>query len=345
MFRPLPYHHPGPHHAMPIPMPMPLFNRPVPQPPMQEMRKDQSEQAREEMRPAEPLTESQEVLARTARELVNDLDASSDLLRENPKLADSQFMQLMRGLGGGGVIVQDEQVPASGDQVGEGAKFVERAGAPDWASAFVDSPSQQTNHHTMHQARTLPALVNEPDFYERQRMGLEASFPDQDAITQAGPSTRPGSQRRKSVHFDEDMQVNERSGVPNTLEEAMRSSTSIPGTSSQWQEEGLDLEDFDETAFMNYNGHLRQSGDTRIGVGDMEGWGEMQKDWDQFQREEASMQGASGQTERYLFQSRNPYAAMAGDADMGRESPTFKASSIELRYHMVELTGTGSTRA
>lgn len=286
----------------------------------------QSEQARQDTRPAEPLTESQEVLARTARELVNDLDASSDLLRENPKLADSQFMQLMRGLGGGGVVVEDGQVPASGDQVGDGAKFVERAGAPDWASAFVGTSAEQTNHHTMHQARTLPALVNQPDFYERQRMGLEAGFPDQDAITQPGPSMRPESQRRKSVHFDEEMQVNERSGVPNTLEEAMRSSTSIPGVSSQWQEEGLDLEDFDETAFMNFNGHLRQSGNTRIGVGDMEGWGEMQRDWDEFQRSETGMQRTRGEMDRYLFQSRNPYAAMEGDADLGRESPTFKVS-------------------
>jgi hypothetical protein len=96
---------------------------------------------------------------------------------------------------------------------------------------------------------------------------------------------------------------------------------------SQWEEEGLDLDDFDETAFMNYNGHLRQGTDTAVGsgIGDTENWGGMQRDWEEFQRSEPTLRGA-GEVNPYLFQSRNPYASMAGDADMGRDSPTLKVS-------------------
>lgn len=288
------------------------------------------EQTREQAtRPSEPLTQSQELLARTARELVGDLDASADLLRDNPKLANSEFMQLMRGLDRGEVVVQDESIPATGDAVGEGAKLVERNPTADWASAFVDSrPTSQQQPAEPHQARTLPAMVGEPDFYERQRMRWEASFPDQDAITQAGPSTRLGAQRPKSVHFDENTALDsERSTVPNNLQEALRSSTGVAGTSSHWEESGLDLDDFDETAFMNFNGPLRQSADTRIGVGDMESWGEMQRDWEELQKQDPTLQHSQAAVgDRYLFQTRNPYAAMSGDADMGRESPTLKVS-------------------
>jgi peroxin-5 len=158
-------------------------------------------------------------------------------------------------------------------------------------------------------------------------------YSDQSAIAhpteaEASTFTRPNGQRRKSVHFDEaDMPQLAGSGVPNNLEEALRASTSMPGMTSQWEEDGLDLDDFDETAFMNYNGHLRQGTDTAVGsgIGDMENWGGMQRDWDEFQRSEPTLRGAS-EVNRYLFQSRNPYASMAGDADMGRESPTLKAS-------------------
>lgn len=244
-------------------------------------------------------------------------------------------MQLMRGLDRGEVIIQDDPAAVTGETLGEGAKLVNRNATADWASAFVDSRhTAQTATAEPHQARTLPAPVGEPDFYERQRMQQEMAFPDQDAIIQAESSTasRPGTQRRKSVHFDEDADaLREGSGVPSSLEEALRASTGVAGASSQWEEQGLDLEDFDETAFMIFNGPLRQSADTRIGVGDMEGWGAMQQDWEELQKSEPALQrGQAAAGERYLFQSRNPYASMSGDADMGRESPTFKVGSLDL---------------
>lgn len=284
------------------------------------------------------MTESQEVLARTARELVKDVDASADLLRDNPKLAKSQFWELMSGLGDGEVVLQDDPVASAGDATGEGAKFVNRAEFQNWASDFLGAGASasaatatagpSTSPAEVHQARTLPATLDTPDIYERQRMGMEAAWPDQEAITQSRPSGM--QQRRKSVHFDDDQsrgaEAVERSGVPNSLEEALRSTTGVAGTSSQWEESGLDLDDFDETAFMNFNGPLRQTGSSRIGVGDLENWGGMQRDWDEFQRAEPALRQGQNRTDRYLFQSRNPYASMQGDADMGRESPTFKVS-------------------
>jgi hypothetical protein len=155
-------------------------------------------------------------------------------------------------------------------------------------------------------------------------------YPDQSTIAHPTEgdllASRPEHQRRKSVHFDENgFQRPMGSGVPNNLEEAIRFGNSIPGMGSQWEDEGLDLEDFDETAFMNYNGHLRQHEGAEVGVGEAENWGGMQRDWDELQRTEPGLKEASG-VNRYLFQSRNPYATVAGDADMGRESPTLKVS-------------------
>lgn len=278
----------------------------------------------EETRPAEPLSEPQELLARTARDLVNDLDASSEILRDNPKLAQSQFMQLMRGLGNGEVMVEDGKATLNGEEIGEGAKFVSRGG--DWASAFVEERPVQRGGE-VHSASTLPALNGEPVFEERMRYANGALYPDQNAIIQpTETSQRPENQRRKSVHFDDNEAYESLgSGVPNNLEEAMRASTSIPGMSSAWQDDGLDLDDFDETSFMNYSGQLRQGTDATVGAGHRENWGGLQKDWEEFQQADPRIK-AMGQIDRYLFQSRNPYGTMGDDADMGRESPTLKVS-------------------
>lgn len=128
----------------------------------------------------------------------------------------------------------------------------------------------------------------------------------------------------KSVHF-------QTSGIPSSLEEALAHATSIPGATASWEDPLVtDLSDFDEDAFMMFNGEQRVARDGRIGVGDMESWGEMQNDWEAFQRElPRSQTEQRGAGERYLFQSRNPYAAEEvgmAERSQGRESPTVKVS-------------------
>jgi peroxin-5 len=153
----------------------------------------------------------------------------------------------------------------------------------------------------------------------------DLSYSDQSALLMSDPSSST-SYRRKSVHFRES------SGVPSSLEEALAQSTSIPGMSSSWEDPLVtDLSDFDEDAFMAFNGEKTIAQDGRIGVGDLEGWGEMQKDWDEFQQtlpQTGETRGADG---RYLFQSRNPYASEGRKQDEGvglegRESPTIRVS-------------------
>lgn len=154
----------------------------------------------------------------------------------------------------------------------------------------------------------------------------QLNYNDQSALLMSDTSST--AYRRKSVHF------RETSGVPSSLEEALaQSSTAIPGMTSSWEDPLVtDLSDFDEDAFMAFNGERGVAYDQRIGVGDMEGWGEMQKDWEELQntmpKTKDEMRGADG---RYLFQSRNPYAeemASLGHRERqeGRESPTARVS-------------------
>lgn len=156
----------------------------------------------------------------------------------------------------------------------------------------------------------------------------QLNYSDQSALLMSDPT----STRRKSVHF------RETSGVPSSLEEALaQSSTTIPGIMSSWEDPLVtDLSDFDEDAFMAFNGQRGVALDHRIGVGDLEGWGEMQKDWEELQRTslppltKEELRGADG---RYLFQSRNPYAQeeMRGvqNSKDGRESPTIHVSLVD----------------
>jgi hypothetical protein len=76
-------------------------------------------------------------------------------------------------------------------------------------------------------------------------------------------------------------------------------------------------------------------GELRWGVGGVGGGDGMQRDWDEFQRGLPGVKGRGmGVDERYLFQSRNPYAAgMAEGVEAeqdahGRESPTVKVGAL-----------------
>jgi peroxin-5 len=313
---------------------------------------------------AEPLTEPQDLLSRTANSLITDLD-NSNILNDNPKLAQSQFMQLMRGLGGGAVVVQEGEVTDNAEQIGASATFMPRAtdtsaGTADWASAFLSDaiagPSSQTNI-TAAQPRIRTRGAEGGGRYHN------VQFPDQDSILMPSDSVHSQSQaqgqeenynqedsatrqRRKSVHFNENdisQPSYSSSSVPNNLSEALSHQASIPGATSQWQESGLDDPDgeFDMESFMQFNGpmSLKPSQDSRIGVGDMEGWGELQSDWEAHERSEARLAASTttramgnvlGQDggEMYLFQARNPYTEMEGDVDMGRQSPTHQVSAV-----------------
>ncbi|KAK8853461.1 hypothetical protein IAR55_004168 [Kwoniella newhampshirensis] len=339
------HHHPRPPYqtlpASPLPQAelhhLQAQERPSTAPPEQMSRK------------SEPLTDAQDLLSRTARTFVDDLEHSSDILSANPKLAQSKFMELLRGLGAGGLMV-DEGEAVPGDGVGEGAKLVGRgpSTAADWAGDHMNG------HETIHsQARdeqlsspsalqdvarmspyprgekvypslnswmsALPAHTVPQGVLPEISFAWDKQFRDQEALIQSTESLeqRAVPQRRRSVHFTEPpLDQLERSGVPNNLEEGLASQISIPGAGWSWGEDGMVDDDFDEETFAAFNGTLRQAHESRLGVGSTEGWGELQSDWERFQRKEPGSKGLRGmgrgdRTERYLFQSRNPYTSEA----------------------------------
>lgn len=247
-------------------------------------------------------------------------------LAQNPKLAESKFMALMQAVAKGKVVV-DEGEPSVSEEVGEGARFVARsAGGTGWTGDFLGQPSAATSSQA---SRTHePAL---PQVFDRAGPSTwTTQFGDQEALVMS--DSRPATQRRKSVHFDPVSEpASLGSGVPANLDEALHHTTAVPGASESWEEQGLDDDEFGEEAFMNFNGPMRVAREGRIGVGALEGWGELQNDWEAFSRAEPGQHGLRGQetgdrVERYLFQRANPYAqsGVREDEMTGRESPTLK---------------------
>ncbi len=238
-------------------------------------------------------------------------------------------MTLLRGLGDREVVVDESQATSTvADEVGEGAKFVQRgSGGKDWAGDFLGQGTQEAKRAAPLPASSVSGAHLKPPAQDHHWDLWEQQFEDQRAVTMSEQSiTRPAGQRRKSVHFDEALG----NGVPSTLKESLKSRTATPGATEAWSE---DLEDFDHDAFMAYNGEMHQAQSPRIGIGAMEGWGELQDDWERFQEAEPGKAGLRGmgrgdRVERYLFQSGNPYSAGVVDAErFGRESPTFKVCS------------------
>jgi peroxin-5 len=286
-----------------------------------------------------PLTEDQEVLARTAQTFLAELDTDPTILQANPKLANSNFMQLLRGLGDKDVVIQEGK-PVEGDEVGQGATFINRSEVfKDWAADFV-SESQRNN---LDEPSTMGCIPFPPQVSSSGQMSWDRQFQDQEALIQ---SSRPvPAQRRKSVHFNDQVESQALGpGVPASLAEALNSLTAIPGAQTSWQENSIaDDTDFDEEAFMLFNGSMKQAASPRIGIGAMESWGDLQKDWEDFRVAEHTTRGKGtsalrgmgmgDEVERYMFQSGNPYQAGIVDIDQfGRESPTVKVSS-EILYN------------
>lgn len=315
------------------------------------------------------LTDSQEVLARTASAFTKELSENDKILRNNPKLAQSQFMQLVQALGHKQVVVEDGKAAENGEEVGVGASFVPTSRNSEWAEDFgrISSGSSQpstSQHQPTSSSAQIPGMngirMHQPPHLMPPSMGAsqtsargansqsawDQQFADQEAILMSEKKEQPDlmSAKDRAVHFDFDAQEEEMkplgNGIPSTLGEALRSSTSIPGATEAWQNSAEDIEDqFDMDSFLAFNGPLRTAYAPNIGVGAMEGWGEMQKDWDQFTRTQPVSKidqalnrlGPDGEKQRYLFQRGNPYTAGVVDAErFGRESPTIRVSGGQL---------------
>ena len=244
-------------------------------------------------------------------------------------------MALVRGLADREVVVKEGPANTSDEVVGEGAKFVQRGpgGTVDWAGDFLGHAGQAERAGLPDSRQKLK------EFQPGKSESWIEQYDDQPAVTMTDRPRHsiPERQRRKSVHFDDAMG----DGVPSTVEEASASRTAIPGMTSAWTEDEAD--DFDEDIFMAYNGEMRQAHSPRIGIGALEGWGELQKDWEEFQRVESDQTTLRGMergdlVERYMFQSKNPYPVDVMSAGRsGRESPTSKVRGFPVHGRFLYL--------
>lgn len=291
MQQPMFHHQQPPHYQQPEMMRGPPPQKAVPQPPVQEA-------APQRVEPQLPSQAPDDELARTAQALVDQLDKES--LSSNSKLAGSQFVKLLRGLGDGSVVVQDGTgAVKEGTEVSDGAKFVSTTGG-DWASDFVTT-----------EGAPLQGTVT-PN-YEVHALNHENGQDWADQI-QAALTMNDGTvpvARRKSVHFDEPTV-----GVPRNLEEALQSDTAVPGSGAMW-EDGLD--DFDDEAFIQFNGPR---------VAEPETADPSQQTWGLNQDELEMYEEKSDQP--YLFHRANPYTL---GAPIEREmSPTTMVGAIRDVY-------------
>lgn len=301
-------------------------------------------------------------LADALAEIAREISESADEQKEGEDdLKQSRFMGLMNQLASGEARLDQESqefVDAMRDR-----KLVDGNGV-EWSGDFrgVSSNMQEDARREAEQTQPEPIQDDNPDDLERilripppiptlmpLRPGGETvfgaqhghphsqshSYGDQDAVLMNDGAS---VQRRKSVHFssEEGEVAPLGNGVPASFEEALHhTATAVPGATSQWEDSALDddLSVFDEEAFMTYNGDQRIARDGRIGVGALEGWGEMQKDWEGLQRSlpQGSTAKGMGVDDRYLFQSRNPYTDALQEVEeigQGRESPTIKVCSL-----------------
>lgn len=257
-------HHQPPMHQHQQPMNSPPLQKAVPQPPVQQA----------ETKAQEPLNQSapQDELARTAQALVDQLDKES--MSNNSKLAGSQFVKLLRGLGDGSVVVKDGTgAVKEGTEVSDGAKFVSTAGG-DWANDFVAEVPMgtQTPNYEVHSEQMGPGWAEQ----------IQAALTMDDA-------GRPVA-RRKSVHFDEPTV-----GVPRNLEEAMQSHTAVPGVGASWEDPGME-EEWDDEEFIHFNGP--RVAEAPAGPSEQEAWGIDQEEMDKYE---------DRTDEPYLFHRANPY--------------------------------------
>lgn len=209
-----------------------------------------------------------------------------------------------------------------------------REGAPDDLASVLAVPPTVPEVLPLRPGATAETIP-------RQGMGIHR-LPDQSNITMSDSITASSdlTAEAKQVRFGEAISAEQRSysGVPSSLEEALAHSTTIPGASSSWEDPLVtDLSDFDEDAFMAFNGGQSVAQPTQHAVAQQESLGQLQRDWDEFQRDlpesgQTLAGGQRGANGLYLFQSRNPFTEAvanqtAEEKEMsGRESPTLKVS-------------------
>jgi hypothetical protein len=260
-----------------------------------------------------PEDRPQDELARTAQALVDQLGQEQST---NEKLQNSQFMQLLRGLGEGSVVVQEGTgAREAGQEVGDGAKFVASNGG-NWASSFLGgAPAAAATATAMAQPQST--LGTEQDPYLDQ--------------FQAALTMNDG---RNRVHFDPAAPM-QGSMMPRDLNEAVQHRTAMPSSSATWEEslEDDEYDDYDTEALRNFNGgHIAEP---EVGVSNAS-----REDWDALQAWDDEMR--TGTEEPYLFHSANPYAL--GSPIMRELSPTTMVSLLAL-FMILQLTAPGRARA
>jgi hypothetical protein len=283
-------HMPMPMYAQPPPMAMqqppthvlnnPQF-APVPPVPVQAEPQVQQEQPQHENRP-------QDELARTAQALVDQLGQEHST---NDKLHNSQFVQLLRGLGEGSVVVKEGTgAVEDGQEVGDGAKFVAANGGGDWASAFLNGDLTQADGET-----SMDSPVYDRSHQHAFEQDLWANE-IQPALTMSDGASR----FNKSVHFDSAAPMMG-SMMPRDLNEAMQHQTAKPGAAGLWEETMEDDDDqFDTEALRQFNGPRVAADPTGVATSQHESWDELQS-WDEGY-------ATAHVEEPYLFHSANPYA-------------------------------------
>ena len=296
-----PMYSPYTQQGMPFydPGPQPLYHHPFQQPipPSQISHEHPVGSQSRAMVPAEPLNDAQEVLASTAQSFVEQIDTESSILRDNPKLAQSKFLELVNALGRKEVVVQEAPITDT-DEVGEGAQLVERAVGADWASDFTSREGQSANS-----AQSMaPIMLRSQPLSAAQWNNTQddSSRWEEEFARMTMPDIKAGPSRRKSVHFQEQSQV------VNELNLA---------------------DEFDHDTFADFNGQMRQARTPRLGIGAFEAWEELQRDREELERHARTELRGMASDERYLFQNGNPFTAGAVDIDAFRqESPTIKVS-------------------
>ncbi|KAK4704746.1 peroxin-5, partial [Phenoliferia sp. Uapishka_3] len=302
-------------------------------------------------RPASPILSdsmARDALAQTAGELLNTVESverqrSSSTVEPsltNDKFANSTFLDLMRRLRDGEVAVEGDQVV---EQAGAHSSLDKGKGkATGWASNFEReeegrvgaSPTSmlgQTDGMGRQPAALAEFAAKQQSFAERQ--AANAGFAAQQAKDDQFMNTlwddedqtraaREGRNATRKVSFQGDGGVMEDDEMDERSVERMRMDTSVPLSSSNWEE------DFD--ASMISGGHATNIPRTteRQPSAQQKEWDMLQNDWDTFEATTSGLKpvastssdlNASG----YAFTQNNPYVNSTRTHSLHQQRSTY----------------------